>query len=77
MGYYFIQLSENKSNLYTIIIALEKYQKKRLPVGVSYLPDIFQHKMNDLFHGFKFISKFIDNILILSEVKWTDTVQNI
>ena len=49
MGYYHIGLSENSSNLCTIILPWRKYRYKRLTMGVSNSPDIFQQKMNDLF----------------------------
>ena len=52
MGYYHIRLSKNSSNLCTIIIPWVKYRYKRLPMGVANFPDIFQQKMNDLFHVF-------------------------
>ena len=52
MGYYHIRLSENASNLCTIIIPWVKYCYKRLTMGISDSPDISQHKMNDLFHRF-------------------------
>ena len=52
MGYYHIQLSENASNLCTIIIPWGKYRYKHLPMGVTNSPDIFQKKISDLFHGF-------------------------
>ena len=52
MGYYHIRISKNASNLYTIILPWGKYRYKRLPIGVANLPDIFQQKMNDLFHVF-------------------------
>ena len=38
---------------------------------VSNSPDIFQHKMNDLFHGFEFICVYIDGLLILTRGDWT------
>ena len=44
---------------------------------VSNSPDIFQQKMNDLFHGFEFIRAYIDNLLILTKGYWTDHVQNL
>ena len=56
MGYYRIQIIENASKLYMIIIPWGKYSYKRLPMGFYNYPEIFQHKMNDLFHGFEFIS---------------------
>ena len=33
--------------------------------------------MNDLFHGFEFISAYIDAILILTKVDWTDNAQKL
>ena len=40
-------------------------------------PDIFQHKWNDLFHGFEFIRAFIDGLLILTKGDWTEHVHNL
>ena len=34
---------------------VEKYRYKHLTMRVANSPDIFQQKMNDLFHGFEFI----------------------
>ena len=53
------------------------YRYKRLPMGVSNSPDIFQHKMNDLFQVFEFIQACIDDLLILKKLYWTDYVQNL
>ena len=44
-----------------------KYRYKRLPIGVAKSPDIFQHKMNDLFHVFLIIRAYIDYLLILTK----------
>ena len=77
MGYYHIRLSENVSNLCTIILPWGKYCYKHLPMGVSNSPDIFKQVMNDLFCGFKFICTYIDEILVLTKVDWTDHVQNL
>ena len=55
----------------TIILSV-KYCYKRLPMGVSNSPDIFQKKMNDLFHGLEFIREYIDDLLILTKGDWTD-----
>ena len=52
MVHYHIRLSKNASNLCMIILSCGKYGYKRLPMGVANSPDIFQQKMNDLFHGF-------------------------
>ena len=75
MGYYHIQLRKTTSDLCTIIIPWGKYRYKRLTMGVANSPDIFQQKMNDLFHGFEFIRAYIDDMLILTKGYCTDHIQ--
>ena len=77
IGYYHIRLSKNASNLCTIIIPWGKYRYKRLQMGVANLPENFQHKMNDLFHGFYFIRAYIYDILILTKGDWIDHVHKL
>ena len=77
MRYYPIPLSENASNLCTIILPWGKYRYKHLPMGVPTLPDILQKTINDLFHGFEFIRAYIDDLLILTNRNWIDHVQNL
>ena len=77
MKYYHIQICENVSNLFTIIIPREKYHYKRLPVGVANSPEILQQKINDLFHGFEFICAYIYKLLIITAVDWTYHVQKL
>ena len=55
VGYSHIKISENASNLCTIVLLFVKYRYKRLTMGVSNSSDIFQHKINDLFHVFESI----------------------
>ena len=64
MGYYHIPLSKNKSNLCKIILPWGKCCYKNLPMGVANLLDVFQKKMNDLFHGFESLRAYIDDLLI-------------
>ena len=71
MGYCHIQISENASNLYTIILPWSKYCYKGLPLGVDNSPENFQRKMEDLFHVFEFIREYIDDFLILIKRYWT------
>ena len=54
-----------------------KYRYKRLPMGVANSLDIFQKKMNDLFHGFEFICANIDDLLILTKGDWKDHIQKL
>ena len=55
MGYYHTRLSEQATNLCTITPPWGKYWYKLLPMGVIDSPDIFQNKMNKMFHGLEFI----------------------
>ena len=77
MGYYRIQIITNASNLCTIILPWGKYWYKRLTMGVVNSPDIFQQKMNDLFHRFELVPAYIDDLLILNKGDWTDHIQNL
>ena len=65
------------SNLCTIILPWEKHCYKLLPTRITNSPDIFQQKMNDLFHGFKFIPEYIYELLILEKGGWKDHVQKL
>ena len=67
MVYYHIRLSENTSNLCSIILPYVKYRYKRLPMVIDNYPDICQHKMNDLFHGYQFVRAYIYELLILTK----------
>ena len=46
-------------------------------MGVANSPDIFQQKMNNLFHGFGFIRAYMDDMLILTKGDWTDHIQKL
>ena len=40
-------------------------------MGASNSPYIFQEKMNEIFHGFKFIRAYIDDLLIITKSDWS------
>ena len=46
-------------------------------MGAANSPDIFQQKINDLFHGFEFILTFIYDLLILTKISLTDHLQKL
>ena len=46
-------------------------------MGIDNLPEKFQQKMDDLFHGFKVIHAYIYYLLILSMGDWKDHVQKL
>ena len=52
---YYISLSEEVSNICTIIVPWVKYKYKPLTMGVYKSPDIFQKKVNKVLCGFEFI----------------------
>ena len=56
---------------------VEKILLKCLPMGVDNHPEIFQQKMNDLFHVFKSMCAYIYNFFILTKVYWTDHVHKL
>ena len=54
-----------------------KYCYKHIPMVVANSPNIFQQKMNDLFHRIKFIPVYIDDLLVLTKLERTYHVQNL
>ena len=77
MVYYHIRLSDQASNLCTIILPWGKYKYKRLPMGICNSPEIFQEKMNKIFRGFEFIRSSIDDLLIITKVYWSDNLNKL
>ena len=77
MGYYHIRLSEQAINLCTIILPWGKYRYKRLTMGVSNSPDIFQEKMNEMFRCFEFIRAYIDDLLIITKGYLSDHLEKL
>ena len=77
MGYYNIRPSKQASNLCTIILTWGKYQYKRLPMGMRNSPDIFQDKMNEIFRVIEFIQAYIDELLIIANVDWSNNLETL
>ena len=67
MGYYHIRLSEYSNNPYNITLTWGECLYKRLPMGVSNSPDIFQEKMEKIFCEIEFVWAYIDDLLIISK----------
>ena len=72
MVYYHIRLRTNARNICTIILPWGKYIYKRLPMGVCNSPEILKEKMNKLFQGFKYISVYLNDPLVLTTIDWND-----
>ena len=76
-GYFHIKISHNISNLCTIIIIWGKYFYKKLSMGISNPPEMFQQRIIYLFNLFKFIRTYIDYILVLTKESCAYYVQKI
>ena len=72
MGYDYIRLTKNTSNLCTSILTWGNYKYKQLPMGVRDPPDSFQYKMNTLFQCFDFIQYDINYMFVLTSGDWND-----
>ena len=74
IGYFHMRLKKNASNLCTIVLLWGKYCYKHLPMGIANSSEIFQQKMNDLFHRFEFIRAYVDALFIFKKGGWIDHV---
>jgi hypothetical protein len=77
MGYYTIRLNPDAQNLCTIVLPWGKYKYKRLPMGISGAPDIFQAKMSSLMAGLEFVRVYLDDCLITSKGTFTDHMEKL
>ena len=77
MVYYYIQLSNNASNLFMIILPWGGYGYKQLTMGIENSPDIFHQKMNDLFHWFGFTHYYLRKNLVITKGNWKDHIHKL
>ena len=73
--YYNIRISQQGSNLCTIILPWGKYRYKRLLMGVSNSQEIFQEKINKMFRGLEFIRPYINDLLMITKGDWSDHLE--
>ena len=66
MGYYHIRLTPEASDMCTIVTEFGKYRYKRLPMGVSCSPDIFQAKIYELLGDIEGTKAYLDDILVIN-----------
>ena len=50
---------------------------RHLTMEFAISPDIFQPKMNYLFHGYEFIYSYIYNLLVFKKGDWTEYLQKL
>ena len=77
MGYYHILLSDSSSDMCTIVTELGKCIYKRLPMGVSCSPDIFQTKIYELLGDIEETKAYMDGILITKRRSFEDHLQQL
>ena len=72
MGYYTIRLNPDAQKICTIVLPWGKYKYKRLPMGISGAPDIFQEKMSELMLDLEFVRTYLDDVLVVSKNTFED-----
>ena len=72
LGYYHIHLSKEAGNVFIIILPRRKYKWKLLQIGVCNYPKIFQGEMSKIFYGFELNQAYIDDLLIITKVNWSN-----
>ena len=72
MGYYHIEISANSKELCTIVTQRGKYKNQQLPMRLCNSPDISQEKMYELFIGLDTVRIYIDDLLHVTKVSWTE-----
>ena len=63
-GFYQIPLDETSKDLTTFMTPMGRYRFKRLAMGISVAPEIFQRKMTELLDGLPGVECFLDDIVV-------------
>jgi hypothetical protein len=66
MVYYTIRFDPDASKICTIVFPWGKYSYKRLPMGITGSPDIFQAEVMTLMESLVYVQAYIDNLLCIS-----------
>ncbi len=77
MGNYTIRLDPDASKICTIIFSWGKYSYKRLPMGISGSPDIFQGKMSELMETLEYVRAYLDDLLCISKLSLEDHLEKL
>ena len=77
MGYYHIRLSDKSADMCTIVTEFGKYKYKRLPMGVSCSPDIFQSKIYELLGDLEGTKAYLDDMLVIHKGKFYEHLQQL
>ncbi len=77
MGYYTIRLDLDASKICTVIFPWGKYSYKRLLMGITGSPDIFQQKMPELMESLEYVRAYLDDLLCISKLCLEDHLENL
>lgn len=77
MGYYHIRLSEKSSDICTIVTNFGKFRYRRLSMGVSGSPDIFQAKIYKLMGDLEGVKAYIDDILVINRGSFSQHLEQL
>ena len=72
MGYYHFRLDDKLCDMSTFMLPFGLFKYRRLPMGLSVSPDIFQERMAKLFADVPYIKVYLDNLLIFSNGTYED-----
>jgi len=77
MGYYSMPLEENAKKLCVISLPWGLYQYEVLPQGIKPATDIFQQRMNALYHDMNTVDTFLDDTMILGHSTFDDHLADV
>ena len=60
-----LPLDEASRDFTTFITPMGRYRYKRLPMGISVAPEIFQRKMTELLEGLPGVVCYLDDIVVI------------
>ena len=63
-GYWQVKLDEASSKLCTFNTPYGRYRFTRLPFGTKSAPEVFQHRMSELFEDVEGVKAIVDYLLI-------------
>ena len=74
LGFYHVGLSEQAQEMCTTVFPWGKYAYRRMPMGLSIAPDVFQHRMDELLGDLPYVLLFIDDILVWTKGSYDEHV---
>ena len=73
MGYYTIYILPKIRDPTTIVAEFGKFRYNRVLMGLCDFGDIFQYKLDDLLSDIERFKTYINDILVLNKVDYTNT----